>query len=286
LDGAIALAAFAALFLFAVPFPLVVLGAALFGMGLAPAGSGPVADTARASGAVDLRRTAATAALWLALWFAPFALLGLAGAGGTTLADIGWFFSKLAVVTFGGAYAVLSFMAQEAVATYHWLTPAAMIDGLGLAETTPGPLILVTAFVGYQAGFGQGGHGLGLAGAAMAIWTTFVPCFLWIFVGAPFIERLRGARRLAGALAAITAAVVGVILNLSLWFGLHVVFRQVASVGVGPLRLTLPDPASLDLGALALVALAAASLFAARLGVLGTLGACSLAGLVLRLAMP
>ncbi|MEX2648005.1 MAG: chromate efflux transporter [Alphaproteobacteria bacterium] len=274
LDWVIAGAAFCALFLFAVPFPAIVLGAALIGfVALRPKEEGPSAATPR----VPLAATMGRAALWLVLWWAPLALLALGPS--RLLVDVGLFFSKLAVVTFGGAYAVLSYMAQQAVELHGWLSPAAMIDGLGLAETTPGPLILVTAFVAYQAGFGAAGHGLGLAAAMVALWATFVPCFLWIFVGAPYIERLRGAARLRGALAAITAAVVGVILNLSLWFALHVVFAAVETRDLGPLRLAVPNPASLDAAALALVVIAAVLLLAFKLGVLRTLAACAALGI-------
>ncbi len=275
LDWAIAGAAFCALFLFAVPFPAIVLGAALIGMfALRPTEEG----TSVATPGVPIAATLGRFLLWFFLWFVPLGLLAFALGKDHLLVDVGLFFSKLAVVTFGGAYAVLSYMAQQAVETYGWLSPAAMIDGLGLAETTPGPLILVTAFVAYQAGFGAAGHGVGLAAAAIALWTTFVPCFLWIFVGAPYIERLRGAARLQGARAAITAAVVGVILNLSLWFALHVVFASVETRDIGPLRLAVPDPASLEAAALALVVIAAVLLFAFKLGVLRTLAVCAALG--------
>ena len=176
--------------------------------------------------------------------------------------DIALFFSKLAVVTFGGAYSVLAYMAQQAVETYGWLSAGEMLDGLGLAETTPGPLILVTEFVGFLAGFRKGGEpalAFGLLGAAVTLWATFAPCFLWIFVGAPYVERLSANPRLAGALAGVTAAVVGVILNLSLWFALHVLFGSVTAVWHGPLRLWTPELASLNVEALLLSALAAAA---------------------------
>jgi chromate transporter len=275
LDWGIAAAAFAALYLFAVPFPLIVLGAGTIGALALKAGE----ETGSAATRVPLSTTMARALVWLALWFAPVAAATLAVGPDGVLVDVGLFFSKLAVVTFGGAYAVLSYMAQAAVETYGWLPLPAMIDGLGLAETTPGPLILVTAFVAYQAGFGASGHGLGLAAAGMALWTTFVPCFLWILVGAPYIERLRGAARLRGALAGITAAVVGVILNLSLWFALHVVFGVVETRAAGPLRVALPDVSTVDGAALMLVAVAAVLLFALKRGVLATLGVCAAFGL-------
>ena len=204
-------------------------------------------------------------------------------------AQIAWFFSKLAVVTFGGAYAVLAYMAQEAVNGYGWLTPGAMLDGLGLAETTPGPLILVTEFVGYLAAQGRASGApalMGLAGAGITLWVTFAPCFLWIFVGAPYVERLRHQRRVAGALAAITAAVVGVILHLSLWFALHVLFAELSRWTWGPVNLLSPRLASLDWAAGALFLLAALALFAWRFGVLRTLGLCAALGVAWRLLMP
>jgi chromate transporter len=272
MDWAIAGLAFLALFAFAVPFPVVIVAAALVGLALSHGTDTPT-DVAKTR-PVSPGRTVATAALWLALWFVPlFALAPF-----DLLAEVGWFFSKLAVVTFGGAYSVLAYMAQQAVQAHGWLTPGAMVDGLGLAETTPGPLILVTMFVGYQAGFGAGGHGLGLAAGAVALWMTFVPCFLWILVGAPYVERLRGIARLSSALAAITAAVVGVILNLSLWFALHVVFATVEDWAWGPFRLALPELASLDVAALALSVVAGFALFRFHLGIPRTLALCAALG--------
>jgi chromate transporter len=176
--------------------------------------------------------------------------------GQTFLTDLGLFFSKLAVVTFGGAYAVLSYMTQEVVQSYGWLTTGQMMDALGLAETTPGPLILVTQFVGVVAGAELGGWQQGLLGGLMVLWVTFVPCFIWIFAGAPLIGWLEGRPRLTGALSAITAAVVGVIANLSVWFALHVLFGQVFTGSAGPLSVALPVPATLNLAALALTGLA------------------------------
>ena len=193
--------------------------------------------------------------------------------------EIALFFSKLAVVTFGGAYSVLAYMAQAAVETHGWLSAGEMLDGLGLAETTPGPLILVTEFVGFLAAYRHGGEpklAFGLLGAAITLWATFTPCFLWIFVGAPYVERLSNNPRLAGALSGVTAAVVGVILNLSLWFALHVFFGRVDAVRWGPLRLWLPDAATIDLMAVALAGLAALLLLRLRLGIAVTL-ACTAA---------
>lgn len=236
----IALAAFAGLFLFKLPFPLIILAAGLWGfLRTARADRDPAAPPPPAALAQSLR--AATA--WLAIWLLPLAALILAAPG--RLAEIGIFFSKLAILTFGGAYAVLAWMAQEVVDDKGWLTLPQMMDGLGLAETTPGPLILVNEFVGFMAAHQQGGWPLGLAGAAIALWMTFIPSFLFIFAGAPFIDRLTHMPRLSGALAAITAAVVGVIANLSLWFALHVLFATLPEFTFGPLSLILPDPASL-----------------------------------------
>jgi chromate transporter len=218
----------------------------------------------------------------LVLWLAPLALLTAAGAG--VFADIAWFFSKMAVVTFGGAYAVLAYVAQEAVEGYRWLSAGQMLEGLGLAETTPGPLILVLQFVGFLAAFREFGLWGGTLGAVVTLWVTFAPCFAWIFLGAPFVERLNAHRALSGALTAVTAAVVGVILNLALWFGLRVLFADVRRVAMGPLALDLPVPASLDPAALALAALAAACLFWWKLGLIRTLGVAAAAGLGLHLA--
>jgi chromate transporter len=184
-----------------------------------------------------------TAAIWGAVWLLPLAALWVFEGG--LLAEIGLYFSKLAVLTFGGAYAVLAWMAQEVVAVKGWLTTTEMMDGLGLAETTPGPLILVTEFVGFLAAWKAGGWLMGLGGAAVALWMTFAPCFLWIFLGAPYLKRLTHAPRLAAALAGIMAAVVGVIANLSLWFALHVLFATLTSATFGPVSLLLPDLASL-----------------------------------------
>jgi chromate transporter len=269
-DLAIAAAAFAAIFFFAVPFPLIIAAAALLGWLHARAAPAPAAPLPP----VPLSQTAKTAALWLAIWIGPLlAMAALFGRAHVTT-DIALFFSKLAIVTFGGAYSVLAYMAQQAVETYGWLTAGEMLDGLGLAETTPGPLILVTEFVGFLAGYRHGGEpalAFGLLGAAITLWATFAPCFLWIFTGAPYVERLSTNPRLAGALAGVTAAVVGVILNLSLWFALHVLFGKVAAVRHGPLQLWTPDLATLNVEALSLALLAAALLFGLRLGILGTL---------------
>ncbi len=272
-DAAIAATSFIAIFFFAVPFPLIVFGAALIGFLLHPAAP-PLEQTVPAEAPVPLGRTLKTAALWLAIWIGPLLLVAALLGRDHVATEIAIFFSKLSVVTFGGAYAALAYMAQRAVETYGWLSASEMLDGLGLAETTPGPLVLVTEFVGFLAGFRKGGEpalAFGLLGAVVTLWATFAPCFLWIFVGAPYIERLSRSPRLAGALAAVTAAVVGVILNLSLWFALHVIFGKVTATWYGPLQIWTPEPASLNIEALAIAILAAALLFGLRLGIAGTL---------------
>ena len=246
---AIAALAFAGLFLFALPFPVVILAAGLWGLATA------TGTAVAAPGPAPWRQSLRAAGLWGAVWLVPLALLMLLAPG--ILAEIAVFFSKLALLTFGGAYAVLTWMAQEVVEAKEWLSLSQMMDGLGLAETTPGPLILVTEFVGFMAGHAAGGWALGLAAAAVTLWMTFVPCFLFIFTFAPFIDRLIHMPRLSSALAVITAAVVGVIANLSLWFALHVLFAHVPDLRLGPLHLSLPDPVSLRLIPAALAALAA-----------------------------
>jgi chromate transporter len=226
--------------------------------------------------------TLKTAAVWLAIWIVPLLTLAAIFGSSHVIAQIALFFSKLAVVTFGGAYAVLAYMAQDVVEAYRWLAPGQMLDGLGLAETTPGPLILVTEFVGFLAAHGHGGGNpwaMGVLGAAVALWANFAPCFLWIFVGAPFIERLEAEPRLNSALAAVTAAVVGVILNLTVWFALHTLFGTVTVSNTGSVRMLIPDAGSVSWPAVLLAALAVVQLFVLRLGVMVTLAIC--AGLAL-----
>ncbi|MEM9580795.1 MAG: chromate efflux transporter [Pseudomonadota bacterium] len=219
LHWVLAALSFLALFVLALPFPAVIAAAALAGYAFssssddAPAQSPPKSTPLR------------TIATWLVLWWAPVLMLYLLGFD--LLFDVALFFSKLAAVTFGGAYAVLAYMGQEVVTQLGWLTAGQMIDGLGLAETTPGPLILVTEFVGFLAGYTAGGWGLAIAAALVTLWVTFVPCFLWIFTGAPYIAWLGAQPRLSAALSGITAAVVGVIANLSLWFAMSVLFSDV-----------------------------------------------------------
>ena len=244
----IAILAFLALFALDAPFPLVILAAGIWGFATATRDDGPRPPTPPLSG------TLGTVALWSVIWLAPLAVLTLSEGG--ILAEIGAFFAKLAILTFGGAYAVLAWMAQAVVEEKGWLTLPQMMDGLGLAETTPGPLILVTEFVGYMAAHRTGGWTLGVAGAMVTLWMTFIPSFLMIFAGAPWIARITADPRLAGALAAILAAVVGVIANLALWFAAHVFFAQIGRADLGPLTLIAPDPASFRpaLAAVALIA--------------------------------
>ena len=231
----LAFATFVALALLDAPFPLVIAVAALIGAGVSRvhpdwlgAHPSPPAAIDGPSRRALAGRTLATVAIWLAIWAAPMVLISATLGTGHVLWDIGAFFSKLAVVTFGGAYAVLGYMAQEAVSGFGWLTAPEMADGLGLAESTPGPLIMVTQFVGFLAGYRDAAPlsplGMGIAAAGLTTWVTFVPCFLWIFACAPWMERLERSEALQGALAAITAAVVGVIANLAVWFAWHVLF--------------------------------------------------------------
>ena len=280
-DWWIAAAAFLALYAFAIPFPLVILTAALIGyFRTAP---GTVVPTPLS---VSLASRLFAAAIWLLLWLAPVLCLWIYFGPDHVFTGLAAFFSKLAVLTFGGAYAVLSYMAQEVVQSRAWLSAGEMVDGLGLAETTPGPLILVIEYVGYLAGHRfAGGVAGGLAGAFISLWVTFVPCFLWIFFFAPLIDHLRSMPRLSGALAAITAAVVGVILNLSVWFGLHVLFDRVARLERGFFDIWLPDPLSLNLPSLLLLLAAAMLLLRFKFPVPAVIGLSALAGLVLKLLL-
>lgn len=271
----IAALAFLALFAFGLPFPLVIAAAALIGA------LGPVAE-AEPRPLPPLRRALAPALIFGALWALPLLALALAGSEG--MLALGLFFSKMSVVSFGGAYALLAYMAQEIVNAHQWLSMAQMMDALGLAETTPGPLILVTQFVGHLAGAELSGWGGFALGGMLTLWVTFVPCFLWIFAGAPLIDWLEGQPRLSAALAGISAAVVGVIANLSLWFALHLLFGELSPLSFGPAEIPLPRLASLSLPALGLVALAGLLIFALRRGLPLSLALCALAGLGLSFA--
>jgi chromate transporter len=299
----VAAAAFVAIFFFDVPFPIIVAmagligwiggrtGSALFhGGGHGDARKGLDADSLLGETLPDHARVSVTGALraasvWLALWLVPvIAVLATFGVG-STFGQIAIFFSKMAVVTFGGAYAVLAYVAQQAVEHYQWLRPGEMLDGLGMAETTPGPLIMVTQFVGFMAAFRDpetfSPMVAGVLGGLLTTWVTFTPCFLWIFLGAPFIEAMRGNKALAGALTAITAAVVGVILNLAVWFALHTWFGKARPVRGFGLSFDAPVPSSLDLWALALSAAAMLAIFRFKAGFIPTLLACSATGIVL-----
>lgn len=278
LAWALAGLSFAGLFAFGLPFPVIILVAGLVGALALAQGAAPTLARPR------LADGTRTLLVWGALWAAPLVLLW--GLGQDFLLQIGLFFSKLAVVTFGGAYAVLAYMTQEVVVVRGWLETAQMMDALGLAETTPGPLILVTQFVGILAGTEAGGLPLGLIAGLLTLWVTFVPCFLWIFLGAPWIDWISDQPRLTGALQGITAAVVGVIANLALWFSAHVLFGSVGRAGLGPVTVIAPDPASLSLAALGLAGLAAALLWGLRLPLPAVLGLTALAGGALELLLP
>ena len=238
---AIAALAFVGIFFLNIPYPLIVLAAAIYGLFVYDRLQTEIAPTNRQ----PLTQLLKTVAIWLAIWWLPVLAIDLISDRGI-LTEIALFFSKMAVVTFGGAYAVLAYLGQDVVTLKGWLTAGQMMDGLGLAETTPGPLILVTEFVGFLTGFAQGGWWLALTAATVTLWVTFTPCFLWIFAGAPYIDWIGTQPRLRGALAAITAAVVGVILNLSIWFALHVFFSQVSRQQHGVLTIWKPELTSLD----------------------------------------
>jgi chromate transporter len=240
----IAALAFIGIFFLSLPFPLIIFAAALYGFFFASnSDDGVVAPKALSRS--NIWQSVQTILIWLAIWVIPIILVDQFS-NSDILITLGAFFSKLAIVTFGGAYAVLAYMAQDVVISFGWLSAGEMMDGLGLAETTPGPLILVTEFVGFLAAFREGGFWLGVSGAAMTLWVTFVPCFLWIFLGAPYIEWISAQPRLKGALTAITASVVGVILNLSIWFGLHVMFENVTKQQYGIFTVWEPTLASID----------------------------------------
>ncbi len=302
----LAAAAFIAIFFFNVPFPAIVLIAGAIGYiggraglaAFAAAGHGSKASTALVDSLLgdalpphvrpSVSHALKVAVVWLLLWLVPVALLLLLLGDGNVFSQIAVFFSKMAMVTFGGAYAVLAYVAQQAVEHYHWLKPNEMLDGLGMAETTPGPLIMVLQFVGFMAAFRDPGALspmlAGTLGGLLATWVTFTPCFLWIFLGAPFIETMRGNKALAGALSAITAAVVGVILNLAIWFAIHTVFRETFPVRSAGLSFEAPVLASVDPWALALAVSAAIAIFRFNAGMLQTLTACASVGVLLYLS--
>jgi chromate transporter len=304
----LAATAFIGIFFFAVPFPIIIFGAALIGFlgswsgarafqiksGHGSAGKQDalvdsllgeeLPEHARPSVIRALR----AASVWLVLWLVPVIVLLISLGTSNVFSEIAVFFGKMAMVTFGGAYAVLAYVAQEAVEHYGWLKPGEMLDGLGMAETTPGPLIMVLQFVGFMAAFRDPG-GLppmlaGTLGGLLATWVTFTPCFLWIFLGAPFIEVLRDNKALNGALSAITAAVVGVVLNLAIWFALHTIFREGRPIRDYGLTFDMPVPASVEPWALALSIVAIVAIFRFKVGMITTLLACSAVGIGLHFA--
>jgi chromate transporter len=299
----LAAAAFVGIFFLAIPFPFIVLGAALIGF-IGTASGAEVFKTAGGHGKAggqgsdrpsllgdelpaharpSVARALSVSAAWLALWLIPVAALVLTLGTDSVFSKIAIFFSEMAVVTFGGAYAVLAYVAQGAVERYGWLSPGEMLDGLGMAETTPGPLIMVLQFVGFMAAHREPGTLspllAGTLGGLLTTWVTFTPCFLWIFLGAPFAETLRGNKALNGALSAITAAVVGVVLNLAIWFAVHTVFRETIPVRAFLLSFDAPKLSSVDLLALGLAVVAAIAIFRFKIGVIPTLGGCCAAGL-------
>jgi chromate transporter len=307
---ALAAAAFVGIFFLNIPFPIIVFSAALIGfvggtMGVAAfqgggghgsskgEGAAPVVDSLLGDHLPDhthptVGRSLKVSAVWLALWLVPVAALLWTFGSSNVFSQIAIFFSKMAMVTFGGAYAVLAYVAQQAVEHYDWLKPGEMLDGLGMAETTPGPLIMVLQFVGFMAAFRDPG-GLspmlaGTLGGLLATWVTFTPCFLWIFLGAPYIEKLRGNKALSAALSAITAAVVGVILNLAIWFAVHTVFQQTVPVRAFPFAFDVPILSSVNVWALVLSIGAAIAIFRFKVGMIPTLAGCCAAGVALYLA--
>ena len=304
---ALAAAAFIGIFFLSIPFPIIIFGAALIGFvgarsGLAVFQIGSSHDSSKQEASAEsllgdelpaharptVARALRVSAIWLALWLIPVILLLLILGNADVFSQIAVFFSKMAVVTFGGAYAVLAYVAQQAVENDAWLKPGEMLDGLGMAETTPGPLIMVLQFVGFMAAFRDPGTLppmlAGTLGGLLATWVTFIPSFLWIFLGAPFIESLRGNKALNGALSAITAAVVGVILNLAVWFAIHTVFREVEPVRLFPLSFDAPRLSSVNLWALVLSVAAIIAIFRLKVGMIPTLIGCCSAGLLLYIA--
>ena len=303
---ALAAATFLGIFFLAVPFPVVIIVAGLLGFAAsftapellpslrhAPNKSAQVAEDSFLGDEIPdhtrptVARAFSVGATWLSLWLVPVAVILFTLGTDSVFSQIAVFFSKMAMVTFGGAYAVLAYVAQQAVNHYGWLKPGEMLDGLGMAETTPGPLIMVLQFVGFMAAFRHPGALspllAGTLGGLLATWVTFAPCFLWIFLGAPYVEKLRRVRALNAALSAITAAVVGVILNLAVWFGIHTVFGATVPVRSGPFAFDTPVLSSLDPWALALSVAAAVAIFRFKAGMIPTLASSCAAGIVLYL---
>jgi len=292
----LAAGAFIAIFFFAVPFPWIIACAAA--IGLAAHRAAPPAPPDRAitpEATVRLRdigrptamTTLRTVLLWGAVWWGPVAVLYTVFGADSVFVDEAWFFSKAAIVTFGGAYAVLSYIAQQAVHVFGWLVPGEMLDGLGMAETTPGPLIQVVQFVGYMAAYRNPGAlsplAAGVLGSVVTAWVTFAPCFLFVFAGAPFAEFLRSRPAVRSALGSVTAAIAGVILNLALWFSMHTVFGSVTEIHSGPLRFAWPVWASVDPAAALLAAGAGLAMLRFRAGMGWTLAAAAALGLAYRL---
>lgn len=302
---AVAALAFLGIFLLQIPFPAIVLAAGLFGffggrlmpgqfVALKPhvpashetAAVVPIVDRLAEHAHPSLLRSLKVASIGVALWFGPLLLIAAWFGRDSVFFQEGMFFSKAAVVTFGGAYAVLAYVAQQAVDKFGWLKAGEMLDGLGMAETTPGPLIMVVQFVGFMGAYRHAGSmnpvAAGVLGSILTTWVTFVPCFIWIFLGAPYIERLRNQRNLSAALSTITAAVVGVILNLAVWFSLHTLFGKVADVYVGatlPVKLSIPDWRTLDPAALTIAVGAFVAMFYFKRGMLVTLACAAVCGL-------
>ncbi len=301
---AIAVLAFIAIFFFNVPFPWIVLSAGISGLiggrwrpeqflvirGHEPGSAGAfsaepavITDSSAIHTPPSARRSLIVLVTWLAVWLGPLIGLSLWLGPDNIFSQIGLFFSKAAVVTFGGAYAVLAYIAQEAVNTFGWLQPGEMLDGLGMAETTPGPLIQVVQFVGFMGAYREPGTlspmAAGFWGSVLTAWVTFAPCFLWIFLGAPYIEHLRDNKNLSSALSAITAAVVGVILNLAVWFSLNTLFASLNSVQMGPAVFLVPVWGSIDWAAFIIAAGAFLAMLRFKAGMIPTLAGCALAGL-------
>ncbi len=303
---AVAATAFVAIFFLGIPFPIIILIAGVIGYFGGRAGysafqigGGHGASTRDIVGDADtllgadlpnharpsIKQSLRQAAIWLLLWLVPVAAIIVILGDGSVFSQIATFFSKMAVVTFGGAYAMLAYVAQQAVDGYHWLSPSEMLDGLTMAETTPGPLIMVLQYVAFMGAYRDPGSLppllAGTLGGLLATWVTFIPCFLWIFLGAPFIERMRSNVALSGAMSMITAAVVGVVLNLSIWFTIHTIFAQVEPFRFGPLRFDNPVLTSANPFALLLTAAAIFAVFRLKIGLLSVLAASSLCGIAL-----
>jgi chromate transporter len=303
----LAAVAFAGIFFFNIPFPIIILSAALIGFFGAWSGAtafqlksghgdkkegapveGLLGDELPEHARPTVARALRASSIWLALWLVPVILLLITLGRANVFSEIAVFFSKMAVVTFGGAYAVLAYVAQEAVENYGWLKPGEMLDGLGMAETTPGPLIMVLQFVGFMAAYRDPGvlspMLAGTLGGLLATWVTFIPCFLWIFLGAPFVEVLRDNKAISGALSTITAAVVGVVLNLAIWFALHTIFHELRSVRGYGFAFDTPVLASVEPWALALSIAAMVAIFRFKVGMITTLLVCSAVGIGLHFA--